>query len=221
MQDDRVNDDAKPTVLRPVTGAAHCVLATLALAGVAWTARGVWQVRLALAGQPTAGPPDQGGGRHRPLTALEDAYHLVSTVGDVATVLCAVVFLAWLSRVRDNARALTGRRLRYAWPWMYLGWIVPIANFWVPRGVVAEVHRAVRPTARLPHSVNVWWGLWLVGALSGVGLMYADTTDDVIARAYTNVAPLLAADAAVVGAAVACALMVRALTGAQERRGSS
>lgn len=221
MHDDRMNDDAQSPAFRPARGLAHCVIGTLALAGAAWAARGVWQVRLAVTGEPLSGPPDQGDGNHRPLTSLEDAYHLVSTVGDIATVLCAVTFLLWLSQVRDNARALSGQRLRYAGPWVYLGWVVPIANLWVPRGIVAEVYRAGRPDARLPWTVNVWWGLWLVGALSGAGLMYADSKDDVIARAYGDVTPLLVADTAVVGAAVACALVVRAVTDAQDSRGDA
>ncbi|AZM79812.1 DUF4328 domain-containing protein [Streptomyces sp. KPB2] len=221
MEDDRVNDEGRTPALQSLTGAARCATVALALAGVAWAARGVWQIRLAVAGQPLSGPPDQGGGQHRPLTALEDAYHLVSTAGDVTTVLCAVAFLAWLSRARDNARLLSGGRLRYSSPWVYLGWIVPVANLWVPRGVVADVHRAGARDTRLPRVVTIWWVLWLVGLLSGVGLMYADSTDEVIARAYTGVAPLLVADAAVVGAAVACGLMVRALTGAQEKRAAA
>ncbi|MGW3188680.1 DUF4328 domain-containing protein [Streptomyces ardesiacus] len=221
LEDDRMNDDGKTSALQPLTGAARCVTVALALAGVAWTARGVWQIRLAVAGQPLSGPPDQGGGQHRPLTALEDAYHLVSRAGDVTTVLCAVAFLAWLSRARDNARLLSGGRLNYSSPWVYLGWIVPLANLWVPRGVVADVHRAGAPDARLPRVVTVWWVLWLVGLVSGVGLMYADTTGEVIARAYSGVAPLLVADVAIVGAAVACAFMVRVLTDAQEERARS
>ncbi len=213
-----MNGDMDPPALSSVRGVSRCVVAALAVAGAAWTARGIWQIRLAVAGLPPSGPPDQGDGRHRPLTGLEDAYHLVSACGDIATVVCAAAFLAWLLRVRDNARALSGRRLHYGLPWVYLGWVVPIVNFWVPRGIVAEVHRVGAPETRLPRSVNLWWGLWLIGALSGVGLMYADSTDAVIARAYSHVAPLLLADAAVVGAALACALMVRALTAAQQRR---
>ncbi|MET7718029.1 DUF4328 domain-containing protein [Streptomyces sp. NPDC005407] len=42
--------------------------------------------------------------------------------------LCAITFLAWLLRVRDNARALSGQPPRYAWPWIYAGWIVPVAH---------------------------------------------------------------------------------------------
>ncbi|MFE3887134.1 hypothetical protein ACFXPQ_30240 [Streptomyces lydicus] len=63
-----------------------------------------------------------------------------------------------------------------------------------------------------------WWGLWLAGMLSGTSLMYTGSADDVIARAYQDVRPLLAADAAVIGAAVAGIFVVRALTAAQRQR---
>ena len=205
-------------VLRPVRGAARCAVAALALAALAWAARAVWHVRLAMAGQPASGPPDQGGGQHRPLTALEDSYHLVSSVGAAVTVVCALAFLAWLDRVRDNARALSGAEPRYGYPWLFLGWIVPVVNLWIPRGIVADAHRSVFPDRRLPAVVNWWWALWLAGLAGGVGLIHADSTDEVIARAYTGVLPLLAADVVIVAAAGTAALMIRTLTTAQQQR---
>ncbi|EFL33549.1 conserved hypothetical protein [Streptomyces viridochromogenes DSM 40736] len=209
--------DPSGRALRPVRGAARCAIAALALAGVAWAARAVWHVRLAMAGSPASGPPDQGDGVHRLPTALEDSYHLVSSAGDAATVICAVAFLLWLDRVRDNARALSGTKPRYGYPWLFLGWIVPVVNLWIPRGMVADVHGSVFPDRRLPAVVNWWWALWLAGLAGGVGLIYADSTDEVIARAYTGVLPLLAADLVIVAAAATAALMVRTLTTAQRQ----
>jgi hypothetical protein len=66
--------------------------------------------------------------------------------------------------------------------------------------------------------VNWWWALWLAGLAGGGGLIYADSTDGVIARAYTDVLPLLAADVVIVAAAGTAALMVRTLTTAQQQR---
>jgi hypothetical protein len=129
-----------------------------------------------------------------------------------------MAFLTWLWRARDNARVLSGRPPRYSWPWVYAGWVVPVADLRVPRGIIADIHHSGAPGERLPRALDWWWGLWLAGMLGGVGLMYADSTDEVIARAYTDVTALLAADAAVVGAAVAGILLVRAVTAAQEVR---
>ncbi|MGW0908561.1 DUF4328 domain-containing protein [Streptomyces sp. NPDC002853] len=153
------------------------------------------------------------------MTELENTYHFVSSLGEVAWALCAIAFLAWLWRVRINAQALSGRPLRDAWPWVYAGWIVPIVNLWIPRRIIADIHHASAPDHRMPRVVNWWWGLWLLSILSGTGLMYTDTTTDaVIARAYTNAPLLLMADAAVVGAAVTGIIVVRALTAAQHER---
>ncbi|MFF3335217.1 DUF4328 domain-containing protein [Streptomyces sp. NPDC002888] len=90
-------------------------------------------------------------------------------------------------RLRYNALALSGEPPRCAWPWVYAGWIVPVSNPWVPRGIVAHIHPASAPGERLPPAVNWWWGLWLAGTLSGVGLMYTGSADNVIPRAYQDV----------------------------------
>ncbi|MGW3954101.1 DUF4328 domain-containing protein [Streptomyces sp. NPDC004752] len=216
-----MNDQtAQRPALRPVRPSALFAMAMLILAGAAWLARAVWEIRLAMAGEPASGPPDQGDGNHRPLTSLENSYHLVSAVGEVIVLLCMVAFIGWLWRVRDNAWALSGQRPKYLGIWVYLGWIVPVANLWIPRGLVADVHRTCAPDRRLPFVLNVWWALWLIGMFSGAGLVYrgGDSRDDIIERAYTDVWQLLLSDAAVVGAAVAAVFVVRAVTEVQRER---
>ncbi|WP_449353404.1 DUF4328 domain-containing protein, partial [Streptomyces shaanxiensis] len=177
-----MSENAVRPALRPARGSARLAVAGLGLAGAAWALRAVWHVRLAVAGEPASGPPDQGEGRHRPLNALENSYHLVSAAGDVLVVLCAAVFIGWLWRMRDNARALSGEPPRYAGIWVYASWVVPIVNLWFPRGIVADIHHRSAPGHKLPAVVNVWWALWLVGLVSGLGLTYDDSTDEIIAR---------------------------------------
>ena len=213
-----MSENAVRPALRPARGSARLAVAGLGLAGAAWALRAVWHVRLAVAGEPASGPPDQGEGRHRPLNALENSYHLVSAAGDVLVVLCAAVFIGWLWRMRDNARALSGEPPRYAGIWVYASWVVPIVNLWFPRGIVADIHHRSAPGHKLPAVVNVWWALWLVGLVSGLGLTYDDSTDEIIARAYHGVTGLLVGDLAMVGAAVAGILMVRTLTALSDRQ---
>ncbi|MEU9474464.1 DUF4328 domain-containing protein [Streptomyces sp. NPDC048191] len=203
---------------RPVQVAGQLTVGGLSCAGLAWIARGVWDVRLAVAGEPSAGPPEQGDGVHRPLNALENSYHLVTAVGAWVAFVCALLFLSWMWRLRDNARALSGRTPKYLGFWVYLGWVLPVFNLWIPRGIVVDAFRGSAPGRRLPRSVNVWWTLWLIGTFAGVGIVYRDSTDQVIERAYTEVWPLLMADTAVVGAAVAGAFAVRAVTAVQVER---
>ncbi|MEU9386297.1 DUF4328 domain-containing protein, partial [Streptomyces sp. NPDC048279] len=187
-------------------------------AGGVWVVRAVWELRLAGAGVPAGGLPDQGGGRHRPLTSLENGYQLVGSAGAVLSLASAVLFLMWLGRVRDNARLLSGRSPRYSGIWVLLGWVIPLGNLWIPRGIVADVFRDSSPGRRLPWVVNVWWVLWLVALVSDVGVINRHSTDELIARSYGDVWPLLLSDLVVVGAAVAGAFVVRAVTRVQAER---
>nr|WP_037687066.1 DUF4328 domain-containing protein [Streptomyces durhamensis] len=209
---------ARTLAYRPVQVTGRLAVGGLLLAGLAWVVRGAWEIRLAGAGEPAAGPPDQGDGVHRQLTSLENSYHLVTSAGGVLVFLCAMLFLSWLFRLRDNARALSGDTPRYLGIWVFLGWFVPLVNLWFPRGIVADAFRSSAPGRRLPRSVDVWWGLWLIGMISGVGIVSHDSTDQIIERAYTEGWPLLLSDAAVVGAAVAGAFAVHAVTAAQVER---
>jgi Domain of unknown function (DUF4328) len=209
---------ARTLAYRPVQVAGQLAVVGLLLAGLGWVVRGVWEVRLAVAGEPAAGPPDQGDGVHRQLNSLENSYQLVTSAGGVLVFLCAMLFLSWLLRLRDNARALSGETPKYAGIWVFLGWFVPVVNLWFPRGIVADAFRGSAPGRRLPRSVDVWWGLWLIGMLGGVGIVYRDSTDRIIGRAYSEVWPLLVSDAAVVAAAIAGACAVRAVTAAQVER---
>jgi hypothetical protein len=209
---------AQLPAFRPVRPSARLAVGGLLLAGAAWGVRAVWEFRLFLAGEPASGPPDQGEGVHRPLNALENSYHAVSSLAGGAVVVCGLLFVSWLWLLRDNARALSGRPPRYLGIWVILGWFFPVVSFWFPRGIVVDAFRAGEPGRKVPLSVEVWWGLWLIGMVSGVGIVARDTTDELIARAYTEVWPLLASDAAVIGAAVAGVFAVLAVSRSQEDR---
>ncbi|MGW2644201.1 DUF4328 domain-containing protein [Streptomyces sp. NPDC001393] len=209
---------ARTLAYRPVQVTGQLAVGGLLLAGLAWVVRGVWELRLAAAGEPAAGPPDQGNGVHRQLTSLENSYHLVTSAGGVLVFLCACLFLSWLLRLRDNARTLSGDTPKYAGIWVFLGWVVPVVNLWFPRGIVVDAFRSSAPGRKLPGWVDAWWGLWLVGMLTGVGIISRDSTDQIIERAYTEGWPLLLSDAAVVAAAIAGAFAVHAVTAAQVER---
>ncbi|MEW2129084.1 DUF4328 domain-containing protein [Streptomyces sp. NPDC005435] len=204
--------------LRPVEKAARLTGWALLLAGLGHVLRAVWEIRLWTAGEPASGPPDRGEGAHRPLNGLEDSYHVVTSLLGAATLVCAVFFIAWLWRVRDNSVALSRESPKYTGLWVYLGWVLPVANLWIPRGLIADAYRKSVPGRKLPAVVTVWWVLWLVGLLSGTGLFFRDGADEMIERAYTEIGPVLFSEAAMAGAAVTGFLMVRAVTAAQLER---
>ena len=96
----------------------------------------------------------------------------------IATLLTGLFFLIWFSRARTNTASYgPGRVTRYP-DWTMAGWVCPVAWFWVPYRVTAEILTAsARPAAgtlgRLaagPAAVallRTWWTAWLATWAAG------------------------------------------------------
>jgi hypothetical protein len=100
----------------------------------------------------------------------------------LALIVCAIAFLAWLSRTIDNIPVLTGRIPSTTPRWSIGWWFVPIANFLKPYQVVKEasVHLAGpsgRPSSGL---ILVWWIAFIVGSIASnvVSRLPVFTVDD-------------------------------------------
>lgn len=104
-----------------------------------------------------------GGGSHMPGFQVAVQVLVWTTVGSV------VSFLVWLRRCRRNAELFAPGTQRYAAGFAVGGWFIPVAMWWIPRRVAADVWRAggVAGTAWL---VDVWWAAWLLKSV-GVGIV--------------------------------------------------
>jgi Domain of unknown function (DUF4328) len=90
----------------------------------------------------------------RPLVVL-------SRVTVTATVL---LFLIWFHRARMNAERHSWRQRR-ARAWTFWGWLVPIANLWIPFQIMGDIWRAglpARQRARTAWLPALWWASWLL-----------------------------------------------------------
>lgn len=96
--------------------------------------------------------------------------HLISVLSVlyyVSVLVAGPVFIAWLFRARGNAEVITPGPHRHPAPWLVLGWVVPVADLWVPRRVVLDVWRGSGPPPRPATLVNAWWGCYLAGTFGG------------------------------------------------------
>jgi hypothetical protein len=80
-----------------------------------------------------------------------------------ARLLTLVVFIVWLYLAHDNF----GRRnnpLEWRKPWVVAGWLVPVANLFVPGQVVKEVYLRSCPEKAWSsvQLVSIWWTALLV-----------------------------------------------------------
>lgn len=130
-----------------------------------------------------------------------------SLLGLLAVVTAWVLTCVWLMKARDNAFLLSpGIRQRRGTAWLWLGWVVPFANFFVPFQVVSDLLRGSEQRSRgNKHGTAIlgwWWACWLgilvlgrvhsrmlngVTTVEGVGTISGPSAD-----AVRNVAVVLA-----------------------------
>lgn len=107
--------------------------------------------------------------------AADDAYWTVLGIAFITMIAPAVLVVTWLFRHHKQVAAASERAPRYRRGWTIGGWLVPIANLWIPKQVVDDVWRLSAPDAHhdasdaprphVPARHHWWWGLWLVGGV--------------------------------------------------------
>ncbi|MHB9862275.1 DUF4328 domain-containing protein [Streptomyces sp. YIM S03343] len=80
-----------------------------------------------------------------------------------------VSFLVWFRRCRRNAELFAPGTQKHPSGFAVGGWFIPVAMWWIPRRVTADIWRAsgVTGTAWL---VDVWWAAWLLKSV-GAGIV--------------------------------------------------
>jgi hypothetical protein len=114
-------------------------------------------------------------------TSAENAYY-----GYVGAVLLRVPFLAvawvltslWLTVARDNALLIAPQGQRRSAVWVWLGWVVPIIQYWFPKLILDDSIRATAPAARRPTYATGWfWAAWIaLSLLQNLQLQILDDT---------------------------------------------
>lgn len=139
-------------------------------------------------------------------------------------VATGIVFIVWFHRLRKNAEVWAGDLQGRKPGWAIGAWFIPLANFWIPREVAADIWRASRwqPYAADGKGelalLNSWWVCWVAGTV----------TDFVSSRLYASATTVEAYDIATgwslagyaldAVAAVLAILFVRRLTSMQHAK---
>jgi hypothetical protein len=88
----------------------------------------------------------------------------LDTAGGLISIATVITFVPWFYRARANAEYSSWPQRR-ARGWAIWGWVVPVANFFVPFQLMGDIWRAGLPasqrgkTAWLP---ALWWTTWLI-----------------------------------------------------------
>lgn len=128
----------------------------------------------------------------------------------VSQTTAAVLFVMWMHKARQNADQITSKhQARWTGMWVFVGWIIPVANLFIPYAVMQDIWRGsdhARPMVglqRRPQSglVKAWWFVYI-----GSNVLFA-----VIGYSAAQDVPFLATVAVLgwVAAAVLAARMIR------------
>jgi hypothetical protein len=160
-------------------------------------------------------------------SGVREQYDLADTLTDVAgaaqallLVVCAVVFVIWLWRVRRNAEVFAPNGHHKARAWVIAGWVVPIVSLWYPRRVVVDIWDA-SSTGDKPNGhalINVWWTLWLLSITLGEFLYTVFDDADTSQEIHDAVPQAMLADGLDLAAALLAATLVLRLTRMQNEK---
>lgn len=92
----------------------------------------------------------------------------------ILMIVTALVFILWFRRAEMNIRNWDARGLPFDEWWNVGGWLIPVANLFVPVRMTAVVWRATDPsvspeigeewkTRSLSPLVPLWWATWIGG----------------------------------------------------------
>ncbi|GGQ22124.1 protein kinase domain-containing protein [Streptosporangium pseudovulgare] len=121
---------------------------------------------------------DEAGSRYpeeSDLIRLFDAYEWDATIMWLAQIVSglglAAAWLLWFHRVRVVAERLAPGRLRYGPSMAVYGWLIPIANLWLPKQIADDVWHASSPPGRDGTTVpagllRAWWIFCLITFLT-------------------------------------------------------
>ncbi|MER5398033.1 DUF4328 domain-containing protein [Streptomyces sp. NPDC002599] len=140
-------------------------LVTLAAGLVAW-----YKYRL------LAGPLARGPYVDNPLVEADTYFRNLMGWRTALLLMALLQFSLWLASMRDVADVLwrQGQRRRRAW--LVFGWVVPVAQLFVPKMFVNDLWAAGRPEPRRRRGhplLTAWWLSVLVAANA-----YGDASDD-------------------------------------------
>ncbi|MET8977845.1 DUF4328 domain-containing protein [Streptomyces sp. NPDC004539] len=150
-----------------------------------------------------------------------DRLSLVSSSVQIVSLLAtAVVYLCWFWRVRVNAEVFAPDGHAMKRGWVIGGWLVPFANLWFPRRVMADVWRASVPAGRGVSAapVNLWWAACVLWFLSDRVVSVRDRSVETLSDHRGLAGAFMAMDAVGAVAGVLAIVVVVRLTRMQDEK---
>jgi hypothetical protein len=164
-----------PAPLRASGGLANAVIA---LAGLYTVATWVAAFVSPHAHAQVAAAVRQG----RSATSVHTAFDATTSAGSLLLFVAWIVTSVWLGRARENAVALNPTGQRRSGVWVWIGWWIPIVEFWFPKQILDDTINSTFPPERRFRTSPYWffWVLLLLTRGAGYEVSFAAKPEDVV-----------------------------------------
>ncbi|MFF2365284.1 DUF4328 domain-containing protein [Streptomyces sp. NPDC058122] len=161
-------------------------------------------------------PPTPDGSEALPLINADIWFGNLLGWWQATTLATLVVLMVWMTGMRDLAERLwpEGQRRRRAW--LFFGWVLPVADLFVPKMIVNDLWAAADsgPRRRRGHPLlAVWWLFVLAAGAAGDKALSAMKKADTAARSGGVLEHVLVSDGLYVCASVMSICVVWQLSG--------
>ncbi|WP_369244464.1 DUF4328 domain-containing protein [Streptomyces sp. R41] len=132
-------------------------------------------------------PPQPDGSEALPLLNADMWFGNLRGWWNGATIATALFFILWMARMRDLAELVWPEGQRRHRAWLFFGWVVPVADLFIPKMVVNDLWAAAQPAPRRDRGhplLTLWWLSVLVAGATGEdtlsALKHAHTTGETL-----------------------------------------
>ncbi|MDG4820980.1 DUF4328 domain-containing protein [Asanoa sp. WMMD1127] len=203
-----------------VRGIGVAAVAVVCLAALAYLANLALYWAITITGRAANGDVDQ----LDTTISLENLLPYAGLGVGLAQIVAVVLTMIWLWRARKNLDAFPDTQPVLSPGWAIGGWFLPIANLVVPGRMVANVARQSVREGWVSAVAVIWWVALVLATVADrlAGVVQPSQTDDVVIAVMDNYLTIsiiltVSVGAAVI-AAVAFAVAVPRISGAQEER---
>ena len=160
------------------------------------------------------------------MAKLEQSFMVALVVGVVTTVfllITEILVIRWMLRAHRNLRSLGAKKLKATDKWVWLGWLIPIVNLFLPYMVMEEIARCSKHASsghknrsKVPIPIQWWWIAWVVGAIaSSIGRYLVKYSDNPFDKEH-GLLTLVFADVCWIAAAFLLMAVLRGVTEHQD-----
>lgn len=96
--------------------------------------------------------------------------NIFSGITSILTIVGLIFLWQWTDSLYITARAIQPEGFGYRKGWTFWGWVIPIANLWIPKRIIDNSYRVIATSLgdTAPLKSRTWWILWIGASITSL-----------------------------------------------------